>query len=70
MDKVKTYGHILGLASNQYVCFLFCDNHTIFLKKYSKLNTWPWKFKVKVIAKVKFYGHMPNVLLICLFSVS
>ena len=25
---------------------------------FSKLDIWPWKFKVKVMAMVKIYGHI------------
>ena len=42
MAKVKTDGHILGLASNRYVCFSFHGNWTIFseikLIEYLKLK--------------------------------
>ena len=29
-----------------------------FWQRYSKFHIWPWKLKVKVMAKVKSYGHI------------
>ena len=43
----------------QSICLLFVSwqlDH--FWLRYSKLYIWPWKFKVKVIAKVKPDGHI------------
>ena len=45
--------------SVQSICVLFIlwqSNH--FWLRYSKFQTWPWKFKVKVMANVKFDGHI------------
>ena len=43
----------------QSICLLFCswqsDN---FWLRYSKFYIWPWKCKVKVMAKVKPNGHI------------
>ena len=42
----------------QSICLLFVSrqsNH--FWLRYSKFYIWPWKFKVKVMAKVKPDGH-------------
>ena len=47
-----------ALEFNRYVCFSFCGNGTIFGWDIAKLVTWPWKFKVKVMAKVKPDGHI------------
>ena len=46
------HGHIWSLEFNRYVCFSFRGNQPIFCW-YSKFHFWPWKFKVKVMAKVK-----------------
>ena len=41
------------------VCFSFRGNRTIFgWVRYSKFHIWPWKFTVKVMAKVKPNGHI------------
>ena len=47
MAKVKPDGHIWGLEFNQYVCFLFRGNQTIFCLRYRS-----WEFKVKVTIKI------------------
>ena len=46
------------LEFNRYVCFSFRGNRTFFWLRYSKSYIWPWKFKVKVMAKVKSDGHI------------
>ena len=43
----------------QWICLLFVlwqSNHVCL--RYSKFDIWPWKFKVKVMAKVKSDGHI------------
>ena len=43
----------------QSICLLFIlwqSDH--FLLRYSKFHIWPWKFKLKVMAKVKPNGHI------------
>ena len=50
--RVKPYDHIWGLEFNQYVCFLFHGNQTIFWLRYSKFHSWPLKFKVKITIKI------------------
>ena len=57
----------------QSICLLFISwqsNH--FWLRYSKFYIWPWKFKVKVMAKVKPDGHIwgLGVQSICLLFVS
>ena len=49
--------HIWGLEFIQCVCFLFCGN--------SKFSIWPWKFKVKLMAKAKPDGHIWGLNLNC-----
>ena len=39
-------------------CFVAIGQKTIFWLRYSKFYIWPWKFKVKVMAKVKPDGHI------------
>ena len=70
MAKVKPDGHIWGLGFNQYVCFSFRGNRTMFAfhfvaighfwLRYSKFYIWYWKFKVKVKVKAKVTpdGHV------------
>ena len=73
MVKVKPIGHIWGLEFNLYICFSFRGNRTIFgWDIYSKFHIWPWKFKVKIMAKVKpDVSHLsPRVQSICLLFVS
>ena len=43
----------------QSICLLFvsCQSDHFWLR-YSKFHIWPWKFKVKVMAKVKPDGHI------------
>ena len=65
MAKVKSDGHIWGLEFNRYICFPFRGNRSIFgwgiansifdleySRSNSKFYIWPWKFKVKVTAKI------------------
>ena len=43
----------------QSICLLFVSwQSDHFLLRYSKFHVWPWKFMVKVMAKVKPYGHI------------
>ena len=43
----------------QYICLLFVSwQSDHFWLRYSKFYIWPWKFKVKVMAKVKPDGHI------------
>ena len=43
----------------QWICLLFISwQSDHFLLRYSKFHIWPWKFKVKVMAKVKSDGHI------------
>ena len=43
----------------QSICLLFVSwQSDHFWRRYSKLYIWPWKFKVKVMAKVKPYCHI------------
>ena len=42
-----------ALEFNQYVCFFVSWQSDHFWLRYSKFYIWPWKFKVKVMAKVK-----------------
>ena len=61
MAKVKPDGHIWALEFNRYVCFSFRQlswQSDHFWLRYSKFYIWPWKFKVKVMAKVKSDGHI------------
>ena len=47
-----------ALEFNQYVCFFVSWQSDHFWLRYSKFYIWPWKFKVKVMAKVKPDGHI------------
>ena len=47
-----------ALEFNQYVCFFVSWQSDHFWLRYSKFYIWPWKFKVKVMAKVKPNGHI------------
>ena len=43
----------------QSICLLFVSwQSDHFWLRYSKFHIWPWKFKVKVMAKVKPDGHI------------
>ena len=43
----------------QSICFLFVSWQSgHFWLRYGKFHIWPWKFKVKVMAKVKSGGHI------------
>ena len=43
----------------QSICLLFVSRQSDhFWLRYSKFYIWPWKFKVKVMAKVKPDGHI------------
>ena len=43
----------------QSICLLFISwKSDHFWLRYSKFHIWPWKFKVKVMAKVKPDGHI------------
>ena len=48
----------VALEFNQYVCIFILWQSDHFWLRYSKLYIWPWKFKVKVMAKVKPDGHI------------
>ena len=57
----------------QSICLLFVSwQSDHFWLRYSKFYIWPWKFKVKVMAKVKpRWSHLsPRVQSICLLFVS
>ena len=57
MDNID--GRIWGLAFNQYFYVWFHDHHIkYFFLRHSKINIWPWKFNVKVVAKVKIDRHI------------
>ena len=47
-----------ALEFNQYVCFFVSRQSDHFWLRYSKFYIWPWKFKVKVMAKVKPDGQI------------
>ena len=58
MVKFKSIGHFLR-PGVQSICLLFVlrqSDH--FWLRYSIFYIWPWKFKVKVMAKVKPDGHI------------
>ena len=42
--------------SRSHLTFSWQSNH--FWQRYSKFHIWPWKFKVKVMPKVKPNGHI------------
>ena len=45
--------------SVQSICLLFVSwQSDHFWLRYSKFHIWPWKFKVKVMAKIKSDGHI------------
>ena len=57
-DKVKPIGHIWGLEFKS-ICLPFISwKSDHFWLRCSKFHIWPWKFKVKVIAKVQSDGHI------------
>ena len=47
-----------ALEFNRIVCFFLSWQSDPFWLRYSKFYIWPWKFKVKVRAKVKPDGHI------------
>ena len=54
MPKVKIDDHLRGLVRNQYLHSLYRDNGTILSwAKQMKYFFYPWKCKVKVMAKNK-----------------
>ena len=59
-DYAQGYTHWSHLRPGvQSICLLFFpwqSDH--FWLRYSKFHIWPWKFKVKVMAKVKPDGHI------------
>ena len=58
MGQGQTHWSHLG-PGVQSICLLFVtwqSDH--FWLRYSKFHIWPWKFKVKVMAKVKPDGHI------------
>ena len=64
-SKFKGQGYGQGqtpwshLSPRQSICLLFVSwQSDHFLLKYSIFYIWPWKFKVKVMAKVKTDGHI------------
>ena len=63
MAKVKPDGHKWA------ICLLFfsCQPDHFWLR-YSKFHIWPWKYKVKVIAKVKPNGHIEALSSIDMFA--
>ena len=64
--KFKCQGHSQGQTHWSYlrptvqsICLLFVSWHSDhFWLRYSKFHIWPWKFKVKVMAKVKSDGRI------------
>ena len=44
-----------GQGQNQFIAI------GPFFMRYSRFNIWPWKFKVKVMAKVKIDGHISDL---------
>ena len=56
MVKVEP-SHIWGLEFNRYLVFISWQSDHFWLR-YSKFHIWPWKFKVKVMAKVTSNGHI------------
>ena len=55
--KVKTNGHISGLAFHRYICFRWMAIG-LFSPRHNKLNISPCKFKVNVMAYVKIDGYI------------
>ena len=47
-----------ALSSIDMFAFRFVEIQTTFWLRYSKFHIWPWKFKVKVMAKMKLDGHI------------
>ena len=64
--KIQGQGHGQGQTrwshlspKVQSICLLFVSwQSDHFWLRYSKFYIWPWKFKVKVMAKVKHDGHI------------
>ena len=62
--KIQSYGQVQTHWSHlrprvQSICLLFVSwQSDHFWLRYSKFCIWPWKFKVKVMAKVKPDGHI------------
>ena len=50
--------NIWSLEFSRYVCFSFRGNRPFFWLRYSQFDIWPWKFKVKIMVKVKPDGHI------------
>ena len=71
-----TYCHLLWSHLRpgvQSICLLFTSwQSDHFWLRYRKFHIWPWKFKVKVMAKVQSDGHIwgLGVQSICLLLVS
>ena len=57
MAKVKPIGHIWGLESKSICLLLVSWQLGHFWLRYIKIHISPWKFKVKVTAKVKSDGN-------------
>ena len=65
-SKFKGLGHGQGHThwshlrpGVQSICLLFVSwQSDLFWLRYRKFHIWPWKFKVKVMAKVKPDGHI------------
>ena len=58
MAKFKPIITFWGLEFKS-ICLLFVSwQSDHFWLRYSKFQIWPWKFKVKVMAKIKFGGHI------------
>ena len=73
--KFKDQGHCQGQTwwphlrpRVQLICLLFSWQSDHFGLRYSKLHIWPWKIKVKVMAKVKPAGHTWGLSSINMFA--
>ena len=70
--KIQGQGHVQGQnrwshlrSRDPSICLLFVSwQSDHFWLRYSEVHIWPWKFKVKVMAKVKTDGHIWGLELI------
>ena len=51
------WSHLRPGVQSIWLFFFSCQSDH-FLLRYRKFHIWPWKFKVKVMAKVKHDGHI------------
>ena len=58
MSQLGSNLRVIEAFSSIYMCTFILWQSSYFWLRYSKFQTWPWKFKVKVMANVKSDGHI------------